>query len=79
MTDLRDTETGGIAGTADKDDDIIWFTGACRRNGLRLEVFVSDEERAGDEELASSFRKAQAESRKGAEPGRHLLAAGLSG
>ncbi|MGE3833393.1 MAG: hypothetical protein AB7H43_01270 [Acidimicrobiia bacterium] len=79
MTDLRDAETGGISGTADRDDDNLWLTGAGLRNGLRLEVLVSDEERAGDEELASSFRKAQAESRKGAEPGRQLLAAGLYG
>lgn len=80
MTELtRDTETGGITGTADKDYNILWFTEACLSNALRLEIFIGDAERQGDQELADFFRKAQADSRKGAEQGKQLLAARLGG
>jgi len=66
-------ETGHITGTKDKDYNIIWFTEACLSNALRLETYVQDAERAGDNELADFFRRAQAESRKGAEQGKQLL------
>lgn len=80
MTDLRlDTETGGITGTADKDYNIIWFTERCLSNALRLEIYIGDAERAGDSELVEFFRKAQSESRKGAEQGKQLLATRLAG
>ena len=46
-------------------------------NALRLEVYIKDAERAGDNELAEFFRKAQADSRKGADQGKQLLAARL--
>jgi hypothetical protein len=72
-------ETGRITGTPDKDYNIIWFTEACLSNVLRLETYAQDAERAGDTELAEFFRKAQAESRKGAEQGKALLRARLSG
>jgi hypothetical protein len=79
MTDLRtDTETGGITGTPDKDYNIIWFTETCLSNVLRLEIYAKDAERAGDNELAEFFRKAQGESRKGAEQGKQLLASRLA-
>ena len=67
------TETGQETGTKDKDYDIIWFTEACLSNVLRLETYIQDAERAGDDELATFFRKAQAESRKGGEEGKKLL------
>jgi hypothetical protein len=47
-------------------------------NALRLEVYINDAERAGDNELVEFFRKAQSESRKGAEQGKRLLAARLA-
>ena len=74
-----DTETGDITGTKDKDYIIIWiwFTEACLSNALRLETYVADAEREGDNELADFFRRAQAESRKGAEQGKQLLRARL--
>ncbi|MEJ7797937.1 MAG: hypothetical protein WKF42_05515 [Solirubrobacteraceae bacterium] len=68
-----DAETGPVTGTKDKDYNVIWFTEACLSNALRLESYVQDAERAGDEELAAFFRKAQGESRKGAEQGKDLL------
>ena len=74
----KDTETGDVTGTADKDFNIIWFTETCLSNALRLEVFIHDAERAGDKELVEFFRKAQSESRKGAEQGKKLLAARLT-
>jgi hypothetical protein len=67
-----DTETGDITGTKDKDYNIIWFTEACLSNALRLETYIQDAEREGDSELADFFRRAQAESRKGAEQGKQL-------
>jgi hypothetical protein len=79
MAEIRiDTETGAVTGTADKDYNIIWFTEACLSNALRLEIYIQDAVRAGDEELAEFFRKAQSESRKGAEQGKRLLAARLT-
>jgi hypothetical protein len=70
---MMDSETGHMTGTMDKDYNIIWFTEACLSNVLRLETYVQDSERAGDAELADFFRRAQAESRKGAEQGKQLL------
>jgi hypothetical protein len=67
------TETGGITGTKDKDYNIIWFTEACLSNVLRLETYIGDAERENDSELADFFRRAQAESRKGAEQGKAML------
>ena len=72
------TETGQVTGTRDKDYDIIWFTESCLDNVLRLETYIQDADRAGDEALATLFRKAQAESRKGAEEGKKLLSERLS-
>ena len=66
-------ETGQVTGTKDKDYNIIWFTEACLSNALRLETYVQDAERDGDSELAEFFRRAQAESRKGAEQGKQFL------
>jgi len=71
-------ETGHITGTKDKDYDLIWFIERCLSNALRLEVYVQDAQREGDSELAELFRKAQADSRKGAEMGKQLLRARLS-
>jgi hypothetical protein len=71
-------ETGQVTGTKDKDYNIIWFTEACLSNALRLETYVQDAERDGDSELAEFFRRAQAESRKGAEQGKQFLRKRLS-
>lgn len=68
------TETGQVTGTMDKDYNILWFTEACLKNALRLETYIADADRAKDTELADFFRKAQRESRKGAEEGKKLLA-----
>ena len=72
------SDTGSVTGTADKDYNIIWFTEVCLSNVLRLETYISDAERGGDNELADFFRRAQAESRKGAEQGKELLRSRLS-
>ena len=72
-------ETGQVTGTQDKDYNLIWFTEQCLSNALRLENYVQDADRDGDSELADLFRKAQAESRKGAEQGKQLLRSRLSG
>ena len=71
-------ETGGITGTRDKDYDLIWFTEACLSNALRLEVYCKDAERSGDSELVEFFRRAQHESKKGAEQAKQLLRSRLT-
>ncbi|MDP8931738.1 MAG: hypothetical protein M3O70_25015 [Actinomycetota bacterium] len=68
-------ETGHVTGTKDKDYNIIWFTEQCLNNALRLEQYCKDAEQAGDQELVDFFRKAQHDSKKGAEQGKQLLAA----
>jgi hypothetical protein len=74
MGDVMSTqETGHITGTKDKDYNLIWFTEACLSNALRLETYIQDAERAGDTELTDFFRRAQGESRKGAEQAKTLL------
>ncbi len=67
------SEGGSVTGTKDKDYNIIWFTETCLKNVLRLDTYIQDAEREGDSELADFFRRAQGESRKGAEQGKELL------
>jgi hypothetical protein len=66
-------ETGNVTGTKDKDYNLIWFVEQCLSNVLRLETYRQDAERDGDNELAEFFRRAQGESRKGAEQGKEML------
>ena len=66
-------ESGQVTGTKDKDYNIIWFVEQCLDNTLRLEQYIQDAERDGDNELAEFFRRAQGESRKGAEQGKEHL------
>ncbi|MFI6564443.1 MULTISPECIES: hypothetical protein [unclassified Streptomyces] len=73
------SETGGATGTQDKDYNLIWYVEACLSNALRLETYIQDAEREKDSEVADLFRKAQADSRKGAELGKKLLRARLNG
>jgi hypothetical protein len=44
-----------------------------------METYIADAERDGDTELANFFRRAQAESRKGAEQGKEHLGKRLGG
>lgn len=76
---MTSTETGKVTGTVDKDYNLIWFTEACLSNAFRLETYVQDAEREGDNDLAEFFRRAQGESRKGAEQAKTMLARRLSG
>jgi len=73
-----DIEAGAVTGTQDKDYNLIWFVEACLSNVLSLETYIQDADRDGDGELADFFRRAQGESRKGAEEGKQLLAARLT-
>ena len=70
---ITSPETGNITGTKDKDYNIIWFTEQCLSNVLRLETYIEDAKREGDDELAEFFTRAQGESRKGAEQGKQML------
>jgi hypothetical protein len=66
-------ETGEVTGTKDKDYNLIWFVEQCLSNTLRLEVYANDAEREGDSDLAEFFRRAKAESQKGADRGKERL------
>ena len=66
-------EGGQVTGTKDKDYNIIWFVEQCLSNALRLQTYIQDAERDGDNELAEFLRRAQGESRKGAEQGKEML------
>ena len=70
---MTSTETGRMTGTQDKDYNLIWFTEQCLSNALRLESYIQDADRDGDNDLAEFFRKAQSDSRKGAEQAKSLL------
>lgn len=72
-------EGGEVTGTKDKDYNLIWFTEQCLSNALRLETYVQDAERDGDGDLAEFFRRAQGESRKGAEQAKQMLGRRLAG
>ena len=72
------TETGNVTGTKDKTYNVIWFTEQCLDNALRLETYIQDADRDGDQELAELFRRAQHESQKGAEQGKELLRSRLA-
>jgi hypothetical protein len=72
-------EGGQATGTPDKDYNLIWFMEQCLSNALRLETYAQDADRDGDSELAQFFRRAQAESKKGADQGKAMLGKRLSG
>lgn len=67
-------EGGQVTGTADKDYNLIWFAEACLSNALRMDTFIEDANRSGDDELVELFQRAQGESRKGAEKAKKMLA-----
>ncbi|MFC6066090.1 hypothetical protein [Streptomyces ochraceiscleroticus] len=66
-------ESSDVTGTKDKNYNLLWFTETCLNNALRMETYIQDADREKDTELAELFRKAQADSRKGAELGKQLL------
>jgi hypothetical protein len=68
------SEAGNITGTKDNDYNLVWYLEHCLENALRLETYIGDAERDADPELVELFRKAQADSRKGAELAKGLLA-----
>jgi hypothetical protein len=76
---MTTSETGNVTGTKDKDYNLLWFTETCLSNALRLETYIQDADRDGDSELADLFRRAQADSRKGAQQGKQLLGSRISG
>jgi hypothetical protein len=71
--DVMLEETGDVTGTKDKDYNLFWFVERCLSNALRLEIYAKDAEREGDNELAEFFRRAQHESRKGADQAKQYL------
>src|SRR5205809_758823 len=76
---MTSSQTASVTGTKDKDYNLLWYTEACLDNALRLEQYIEDAERDGDDEAADLFRKAQADGRKGAEQGKAWLRSRLPG
>ena len=70
---MASEEGGQVTGTQDKDYNIVWFVEQCLSNTLRLQTFIDDAERHGDQELADFFRRAQEASRRRGEQGKQLL------
>ena len=70
-------EAGNVTGTKDKNYNLIWFTEQSLSNALRLQTYVEDAERDGDNEVAELFKRAQEHSRRGGEEGKRLLQARL--
>jgi LPS O-antigen subunit length determinant protein (WzzB/FepE family) len=66
-------EGGQVTGTKDKDYNLVWFTEQSLSNALRLEGYIQDAERDGDQELADFFRRAQDASKRGGEAGKEML------
>ncbi len=67
-------DTGHVTGTKDKNYNLIWYTEQCLENALKMETFIEDAKRDGDNAVVELFQKAQADSRKGAEMAKELLA-----
>lgn len=57
----------------DRTYNLIRYTEECLANALRMETYIADARRDGDDEAAELFCRAQADSRKGAEFGKQLL------
>lgn len=73
MHSVHTTDGGETTGTADNNYNLIWFTEQCLSNALRLQTYVEDARRRGDDELADLLGKAQHESAKGAKIAKDLL------
>ena len=59
------SETGQVTGTKDKDYNVIWFTEQSLSKTLRLQTYIEDAERDGDNELAGEQGKALLKARLG--------------
>lgn len=75
---MANQEAGDVSGTKDKNYNLVWFLQSCLENSLRLETYINDAVRDGDDELADLFRRAQSESKKGAEQAKKMLAGRLA-
>ncbi|GAA3962052.1 hypothetical protein [Gordonia caeni] len=75
---MTTAEHGRVTGTRDKAYNLVWYVEQCLANALRMETYIADAERDGDAEVADLFRRAQADSRKGAEMGKELLASRIA-
>lgn len=75
MTGPPNTNTDSVSstGTKDKTYNLMWYVEQCLANALRMDTYIADAERDGDDQTAELFRKAQSDSRKGAELAKELL------
>jgi hypothetical protein len=75
---MKADDANVMTGTLDKDYNHIWYVQAWLSNVVRPDTYIHDATQAGDNELADSFRRAQANSRKGTELGKGLLRSRLA-
>lgn len=75
---MANQEAGEVSGTKDKNYNLVWFLQSCPENSLRLETYINDAVRDGDDELADLFRRAQSDSKKGAEQAKTMLSGRLA-
>jgi hypothetical protein len=54
----------GAGSREEPDAGLAWFTQQCVTNGAPLERYIANAERIGDQELATFFRRALAESHR---------------
>ncbi|GAB3249410.1 MULTISPECIES: hypothetical protein [Arthrobacter] len=57
----------------DKNYNLVWVLEASMKNTWKLEPFIQEAERQGDDELAEWFRKIQDNNRKAVEQGKRML------
>lgn len=70
---IPNTDAVSSTGTKDKTYNLIWYIEQCLANALRMDTYIADAERDGDDQTAELFRKAQSDSRKGADLAKELL------
>ena len=68
------TESTPSSPVKDKNYNLVTLLQMSLENAWRMETYVADAEREGDQELADWFRKIGENSRKAGEQGKRLLA-----
>ncbi|WP_245579716.1 hypothetical protein [Brevibacterium album] len=63
----------------DKNYNLVWVLEASLHNVFKLETYIQDAEKQGDQELADWFRRIQDNNRTAGEQGKKMLAARLQG
>ncbi|MFD0774196.1 hypothetical protein ACFQZ2_09695 [Streptomonospora algeriensis] len=63
----------------DKNYNLVWAVHQSLENVFRLQTYIEDAERDGDDEVAAWFRRIQENNQKAADQGKRMLAQRLQG